>query len=150
MGSGTKWWTFSSTIRKSTQDQPSLKKSSCKLLRFFGEFDVDSVSTCVRVRMCGCMCVPMRVFMCACVFVYACIQTLQHTRYRTEAEDLKNRLVNRKCAGQVKRMGIMIWWSHEGIQYRKSNCNGTDKICRIKRNAAERASGKLNFCPHCD
>ena len=65
-------------------------------------------------------------------------------------DDFKNRLVNRKCAGQVKRMGITIWWSHEGIQYRKSNCNGTDKICRIKRNAAERAAGKLNFCPHCD
>ena len=29
------------TNPESTQDQPSLRKSSCKLLKFFGEFDAD-------------------------------------------------------------------------------------------------------------
>ena len=62
----------------------------------------------------------------------------------------KKRICNHLVCGKNKRMGLMTWWTHEGVPFRKKACLEGTKRCGIKRNAKQKRSAEQGFCPKCD
>jgi murein endopeptidase len=62
----------------------------------------------------------------------------------------KKRMCNHMVNGRSKRMGIMTWWTHEGVPFRKAACLTGSKKCGIKRNEKQRRNAEQGFWPNCD